>query len=278
MKHIKHLLIKTKKQVYSSLIGNNTSKFKGDGYDFVELREYENGEDTKKIDWIISAKMQKPFVKIFYTQRELDINIIPILSGSLHFGTSKFKSDIVLEVSALLGYIATANLDSYSSFIANQTLIQNTKKTKKLLGVEAMIQKFANYNLLGKRVDCKQILYGINKFIRRKSLIFLIGDFFDFDVKILDILSKKHEIVAIIVRDKIEENPIALGNINLIDPQTNSLFEGELDKTIIQSYKQKVIKQDAVLIKNFKKNNISYIKSTHMNNHTKNYFNYMVSR
>jgi uncharacterized protein (DUF58 family) len=260
MKHIKHLLIKTKKQVYSSLIGNNTSKFKGDGYDFVELREYENGEDTKKIDWIISAKMQKPFVKIFYTQRELDINIIPILSGSLHFGTSKFKSDIVLEVSALLGYIATANLDSYSSFIANQTLIQNTKKTKKLLGVEAMIQKFANYNLLGKRVDCKQILYGINKFIRRKSLIFLIGDFFDFDVKILDILSKKHEIVAIIVRDKIEENPIALGNINLIDPQTNSLFEGELDKTIIQSYKQKVIKQDAVLIKNFKKNNISYIK------------------
>jgi uncharacterized protein (DUF58 family) len=260
MKHIKHLLIKTKKQVYSSLIGNNTSKFKGDGYDFVELREYENGEDTKKIDWIISAKMQKPFVKIFYTQRELDINIIPILSGSLHFGTSKFKSDIVLEVSALLGYIATANLDSYSSFIANQTLIQNTKKTKKLLGVEAMIQKFANYNLLGKRVDCKQILYGINKFIRRKSLIFLIGDFFDFDVKILDILSKKHEIVAIIVRDKIEENPIALGNINLIDPQTNSLFEGELDEAIVQSYKQKVIKQDAVLIKNFKKNNISYIK------------------
>ncbi len=60
------------------MLGNNTTLFKGEGYDFVELREYEDGEDIKKIDWIISAKMQKPYVKVFHSQRELNITIAPI--------------------------------------------------------------------------------------------------------------------------------------------------------------------------------------------------------
>ena len=75
-------------------------------------------------------RCKNPYVKVFNTQRELDINIIPILSGSTYFGTSILKKDIITEICSMLGYIATAQGDSYSSFIANETSILNTKKQK----------------------------------------------------------------------------------------------------------------------------------------------------
>ena len=84
---LKKIVIKTKKQVFSEIIGNSVTKLKGEGYDFCELREYENGEDIKNIDWVISAKMQKPYVKIYHSQKELNIKIISFLNGSVYFGT-----------------------------------------------------------------------------------------------------------------------------------------------------------------------------------------------
>ena len=89
---LQKILIKSKKAAFSHIIGNNSTLFKGEGYDFVELREYEDGEDIKKIDWKTTAKMQKPYVKVFHSQRELNISIVPILNGSIHFGTTRLKT------------------------------------------------------------------------------------------------------------------------------------------------------------------------------------------
>lgn len=86
---LKKILIKTKKQTFSEIIGNNTSKQKGEGYDFCELKEYEYGEDVKNIDWVISAKMQKPYVKVYHAQKQLNIKIVNFLNGSTYFGTKK---------------------------------------------------------------------------------------------------------------------------------------------------------------------------------------------
>jgi len=258
--NIKQLLIKTKKAVFSQQIGNNTSKIKGEGYDFVELREYEDGEDIRKIDWTISAKMQKPYVKVFHTQRELDINIIPILNGSSYFGTSILKKDIITEVCSILGYIAVAQGDSYSSFIANEISILNTKKSKKILGVQKMIEKIVAYNPIGKKTNYKNITLDIHKQIQKKSLLFFIGDFFNCEDLNLKLLSKKHEVIVIIVRDKFEECPQTLGNVNLIDPSTTSLFKGDLNKSLIKNYSQKIINHDNLLYKKLKKEGIEFIK------------------
>ena len=170
--NLKKILIKTKKSIFSQQLGNNTSKFKGEGYDFVELREYENGEDIRKIDWIISAKMQKPFVKVFHTQRELDIKIVPILSGSVHFGTYKFKQDIITEICAILGYSCVSQGDNYSSFICNEKVYLNTKKTKKLFGVSLMCENIYNYNPIGKKVDYKTIVNELYVKIPKSQLYF----------------------------------------------------------------------------------------------------------
>jgi len=267
--NLKKLLIKTKKAVFSQQIGNNTSKIKGEGYDFVELREYEDGEDIRKIDWVISAKMQKPYVKVFNTQRELDINIIPILTGSTYFGTQILKKDIITEICSILGYVATAQGDSYSSFIANESSYINTLKTKKVMGVEEMIRKIDHYDALGKTVNYENIIYNLHKQIQKKSLIFLIGDFFNTENINLKLLSKKHEVVVIIVRDKFEESPVALGNINLIDPSTSQRFNGNLNSSLIKKYTQKVKIHDHLLFEQLKKSGIEFIKIYTEDNVTK---------
>jgi len=267
--NLKKLLIKTKKAVFSQQIGNNTSKIKGEGYDFVELREYEDGEDIRKIDWVISAKMQKPYVKVFNTQRELDINIIPILTGSTYFGTQILKKDIITEICSILGYVATAQGDSYSSFIANESSYINTLKTKKVMGVEEMIRKIDHYDALGKTVNYENIIYNLHKQIQKKSLIFLIGDFFNTENINLKLLSKKHEVVVIIVRDKFEESPVPLGNINLIDPSTSQRFNGNLNSSLIKKYTQKVKIHDHLLFEQLKKSGIEFIKIYTEDNVTK---------
>ena len=259
-KNLKKILIKTKKAVFSQQIGNNTSRFKGEGYDFVELREYENGEDIRKIDWVISAKMQKPYVKVFHTQRELDIKIVPILGGSVHFGTYKLKQEVITEICAVLGYSCVAQGDNYSSFICNEIVHLNSKKTKKLFGVSRFCENVYNYDTIGKRVDYKIITTGLYNLIPKKSIIFLIGDFFNIDNLNLKLLSKKHEVIAIIVRDKFEETPTRMGNVNFTDPETSKVFDGDLNSSLVKEYEKKVKINDYKLYENFRKAGVDFIK------------------
>jgi uncharacterized protein (DUF58 family) len=259
-KNLKKLLIRTKKAVFSQQIGNNTSKTKGEGYDFVELREYEDGEDIRKIDWVISAKMQKPYVKVFHTQRELDINIVPILSGSTYFGTKKLKKDVITEICSILGYICAAQGDNFSSYLANETVTLNTKKTKKLLGVEKMIETIANYNPIGNKVNYKNIVNNLYKQIQKKSILFLIGDFFNFKDESINLLTKKHEVIVIIVRDEFEENPTAIGNVNFTDPSSSQVFDGDLNNALVSNYNKQVQKNDHHLFESLKKSGIEFVK------------------
>ncbi len=259
-KVLKKILIKTKKAIFSQKIGNNTSKFKGEGYDFVELREYEDGEDIRKIDWVISAKMQKPFVKVFLAQRELDINIVPILGGSVHFGTSRLKQEVIAEVCAIIGYSSCAQGDTYSSFIANESVEIQTKRTKKLLTVDAMVENIYNYKTIGKKVNYAEISNQLFQKIRKKSIIFIIGDFFNTENLNLKLLAKKHEVIAIVIRDKFEEKPSLMGSVNFTDPQTFQKFDGVLNANLIKEYEKNIHNNDEKLYKNFKSNGIEFIK------------------
>lgn len=259
-KNIKKIIIKAKKSVFSSQIGNNTSKLKGEGYDFVELREYEDGEDIRKIDWVISAKMQKPYVKVFNIQRELNIQIVPLLTGSIHFGTKIFKQDIVTQVAAILGYSTIKNGDSFSSFIVNEEISLLTKKTKKQAAVEPMCEYIYNYDCIGKKIDYNNLSNKLFNTIKPKSIIFLIGDFLNIDRLDLKLLSKKHQVMAIIVRDRFEENPRSLGTVNLKDPQTFKSVQIDMNNYLLNDYKNKIKKSDNKLFEDFKKCNVSFTK------------------
>jgi uncharacterized protein (DUF58 family) len=257
---LKKLLIKARQAVFSEVIGNNTTLLKGEGYDFVELREYEDGEDIKKIDWVISAKMQTPYVKVFHSQRELNITIAPILGGSVHFGTKRLKQEVISEISAILGYSCVKQGDSFNSFICNEQVTLNTKRTKKIFGVTSMVDQIYTYKVLNKKINYLNITNQLFKQVGKKSLIFLIGDFFNTSSLDLRVLSKKHEVVAIIVRDKFEEDPKVLGSVNLIDPQISINFNGDMNNALVDEYKRKIKENDHNLYEHFQKCGVKFTK------------------
>ena len=257
---VKKILIKTKKSVFSEIIGNNNSLFKGDGYDFVELREYEDGEDIKKIDWMISAKMHQPYVKVFHTQRELNISIVSLLNGSMHFGSKRFKQETLSEVVALLGFSCVKQGDPFNSFIANETLQNITKKSKKIFSVYEMVERLEEYTCIGKSINYELISQELYTQLKKRSIIFILGDFFDIENLDLRLLSKKHEVVAIIIRDKFEENPAQLGSVNLIDPSSALSYEGVMNKSSTQAYMKKIKENDHNLYEHFQSCGIKSVK------------------
>ncbi len=150
--------------------------------------------------------------------------------------------------------------DPFASFIANENLKICTKKSKQIFNVNFMAEQLYNYNVIGKNMDYEKIIKELFKSIQHKSMIFLIGDFFNINKLDLKLLCQKHEIRAIIVRDKFEENPIELGNVNFIDPSSNKSFEGVLNKSTIDNYVKNVKENDHKLYTHFQNCGVKFTK------------------
>ncbi len=258
MGKLQKILVKARRQVFSEMIGNNPSPFHGEGYDFIELREYMPGDDIRHIDWNITAKMQRPFVKVFREERELSVSVVSVLNGSVYFGSKRFKQELIAEINALLGFSVIKNGDLLSSFIFTDKLESSLKPSKNIYSVHKMTQNVLEFDPLGKKVDFKTVSDTLFKRIRRKSLIVIIGDFFE--IPDFKVLARKHEVVAIIVRDRLEEEPPEMGFASLVDPETNEVLEGDFNSYSIKEYKKRVLQNDRKLFETLKKHQIRFAK------------------
>jgi uncharacterized protein (DUF58 family) len=243
---MKTILLKTKAQVFGNLLGRHTSVFKGNGIDFKELREYIYGEDAKKIDWKITAKFNKPYVKEFEEEREINVIICVLASGTLHFGSKRLKSELISELTALIGYSAVKYDDKVSLVIYEKKPIMHFKPTKQINSIPIFIEYLENFDYLRKDYDFSFIDY-LNKF--QKSLLFLIGDFY----KHPPLKNLKHETFVLWVRDKFEENPQEIGECDLINPINFKETHTSLNKKTVQKYKKELKKQDGEFINYLKK-------------------------
>jgi len=258
MSKLAKILVRARRQVFSEMVGNNPSIFQGEGYDFIELREYMPGDDIRHIDWNITAKMQRPYIKIFREERELNVVVVSMLNGSVHFGSSRFKQDLISEINALLSFSALRNGDLLSTYIFANQMISHTKPTKKLSAVHKSVEAILAFDALGKKADYKVLSDTLYKRLRRKSLVIVVGDFFD--IPDFKVLAKKHEVLAIIVRDKFEEKPPVMGFSSLMDPETGQTLEGDFNRASIQKYAQKVNEHDHKLYETFRKDQIRFCK------------------
>jgi len=258
MSKLQKILVRARRQVFSEMVGNNPSIFQGEGYDFIELREYMPGDDIRHIDWNITAKLQKPYIKIFREERELNVVIASMLNGSVYFGSKRFKQDVIAEITAMLSFSTIKNGDLLSSYIFSDTLESSSKPSKKLFQVHKSTDEILNFDPLNKKADYKILANTLFKRLRRKSLIIIVGDFFE--IPDFKLLAKKHEVVAVIVRDRMEETPPQMGFTSLVDPESGAVLEGDFNTQTVKEYAKKVLVHDRELYATFRKHQIRFTK------------------
>ena len=264
MSKLQKILVRARRQVFSEMVGNNPSIFQGEGYDFIELREYMPGDDIRHIDWNITAKLQKPYIKIFREERELNVVVASMLNGSVHFGSKRFKQDVIAETVAMLSFSTIKNGDLLSSYIFTDKMESHRKPSKKLFSVHKNVEEIVNFEALNHKADYKALADTLFHRLKRKSLVIVIGDFFE--IPDLKLLAKKHEVVAIVVRDILEEKPPKMGFASLIDPETGNVLEGDFNDATVTSYAQKVTLHDRELYATFRKHQVRFTKIyTHEN-------------
>lgn len=258
MSKLQKILVKARRQVFSEMVGNNPSIFQGEGYDFIELREYMAGDDIRHIDWNITAKMHKPYIKIFREERELNVVVASMLNGSIHFGSKRFKQDLIAELVALLSFSVIKNGDLLSTYNFTDHMVSHLKPSKKVFQVHKAVEEILNFDPINQKADYKNLADTLFKRLKRKSLVIVIGDFFE--IPDFRLLAKKHEVLAIIVRDHLEEKPPAMGFASLVDPESGTVLEGDFNKSSVSEYAAKVHNHDRKLYEALKKQQIRFTK------------------
>ena len=252
------LQIKARHQVYTLLSGNNLSKLHGEGYDLSELREYQPGDDVRKINWIITAKQGKPYVKELHANRELSVVIAAMMGGSLWFGENNAKQDTLVEVAALLGYAAHQNGDLFTGISYQKHSNSFQPPTKQLFHIETFAERLFEANTMGTLLAYDEAIKDLFLRIQKPSLIFIVGDFLQ--EADLSLLAQKHEVIAIIIRDRTEEDPKKLGEVILKDPQSSSKMNTFFGQKSINRYLARLRENDDALQEHFMRYGIRYTK------------------
>ena len=255
---LKALQLKARHQVYTLLSGHNLSNLHGEGYDFSELREYQMGDDIRKINWMITAKLGKPYIKELHANRELSVVVATLMDASLYFGSGNAKQAKLTEVATLLGYATQQQSDLFTGVCYTQTQTYMTPPTKQLYHIEEFSQTLFETSLLGTTLHTNRAIQDLFQRIHKSSLVFVLGDFLE-EID-LSLLAQKHEVIAILIRDKEEASPKALGEVTLSNPKDNSKMETYFGKQNVKKYLAKLKEHDEKLIEHFSQHDIRYVK------------------
>ena len=251
------ILIKTRRNIFGQNVGGSPSLFSGNGLDFKELREYEIGDDVRKINWKVTAKAGRPFVNLFNEERELNIVVAFMVSGSIYFGTRRFKQELMAEILALLSYSSIKNDDRLSTLFFSDKEEFFMPPTKKMGALNITLEKALGLNPLEHESDYSAFVDYVNERIKKRSLIFIVGDFYgDIDLSMLN----KHEVFAVMVRDRFEEAPKLLDEMELVDPNTMEHQEFMLSPKILNAYQKELQAHDQQLMMHFDQHRIKHTK------------------
>lgn len=222
LKKIRRIEIRTSRLVNDLFGGEYESVFKGQGIEFADVREYVPGDDIRTIDWNVTARSQHPFVKKFVEERELTVLFVVDMSGSQYFGSGeKLKSEVAAEITALLAFSAVKNHDKTGLLICTDEVEKYVPVKKGRNHVLRVVREILYYQPRRKKTRLAAALEYLHSILTRTAVIFLISDFLDEGYeKSLKVLSRKHDVIAIHLRDRRELDFPAAGLIELEDGET----------------------------------------------------------
>ena len=223
IKKVRKIEIKTRGLSSNIFAGQYHSAFKGRGMAFSEVREYQYGDDVRDIDWNVTARFNKPYVKVFEEERELTVMLLVDMSASLDFGTSGMsKKNMVAEIAATLAFAAIQNNDKIGAIFFTDRIEKFIPPQKGRKHILYIIREVLGFEPESKQTDITVPLQYLTNAIKKRCTTFVLSDFIDErDFKsALTIANRKHDVVAIQVYDKRVEELPDVGLMKMADPES----------------------------------------------------------
>jgi len=222
LEKVRRIEIRTNNLVNSVFSGEYQSVFKGRGMEFSEVREYQQGDDIRTIDWNVTARMGHPFVKKFVEERELTVMLLVDASSSGEFGTVKqMKGEIAVEICALLAFSAIKNNDRVGLIIFTDEIEKFIPPKKGRRHVLRVIRELLYFQPKRNRTDISAALTYLRNVVNRRSVVFLVSDFMAKGYeRALKVAHHRHDIIAITITDPREMKLPKLGFVQLEDAET----------------------------------------------------------
>jgi uncharacterized protein (DUF58 family) len=219
---IKAIQIRTQRLVSDAFAGEYESAFRGRGMEFEEVREYQPGDDIRHIDWNVTARMGYPFVKLHREERELTVMLLVDVSSSGAFGSgAKLKNEVAAEIAALLAYTAIKSNDRVGLIIFSDRIEHFIPPKKGRSHVWRVIRDILGFRAPRRRTDLQQALEYMSEVLPRRVVAFVISDFLDEGYEdLLRLSAKRHDVTAIVVRDRRELELPPIGLLELEDAET----------------------------------------------------------
>jgi len=261
LKQVRRIEIVTKHLVDGLVAGDYHSIFKGQGIEFSEIRDYRPGDDIRAIDWKVTARFDRPFVKEFIEERDLNVYFVFDYSGSNYFGDLVEKRRKAIELTATLMFSAMRNNDNVGLFIFTEDIERFIPARKGRRHVLKLISSLVSHQPQSRKTNIEKSLFYISNIIKKRSIIFILSDFYNQDfAKPLKILKRRHDVIAVKVSDPREAEIPDVGLIQLEDEETGEqLLVDTSDQSFRENYAKVVNEEEKRLNHLFNKNRIDVI-------------------
>ncbi|MDB5014491.1 MAG: hypothetical protein JWQ25_2693, partial [Daejeonella sp.] len=259
LKKVRKIEIKTRGLSNHLFSGEYHSAFKGRGMAFSEVREYQVGDEIRTIDWNVTARFNHPYVKVFDEERELTVMLLMDVSGSGNFGTvHQQKQDLATELCAVLAFSAIQNNDKVGVLFFSDKVEKFIPPKKGKSHILMIIRELIDFKPEHKGTNVAEALRYFTSAIKKKSTAFIISDFispaFENELKIAN---KKHDIIALRLYDRHEEEFPNLGLIPVKDEETGRIFwVNTADENVRHNFKVEALRRNAYVKEVFRKSGV----------------------
>lgn len=263
LKKVRSIEIKTKGLSNHIFAGEYNTAFKGRGMTFSEVREYEIGDDLRTIDWNVTARYNSPFVKVFEEEREITLMLMVDVSSSSSFGTNKrFKRELVSEISAVLAFSAIKNNDKVGVIFFSDKIEKFISPSKGKKHILRIIKEILIFKSTSKKTNIKKALEYFNRVTKKRSICFLLSDFFDSDFfDPIKLSAKRHDLVAVNTLDSRELEIPNVGLLSLQDSEEeNEILVDSSDRKFRENFKNQQLFRLEILKKELRLSGADYIQ------------------
>lgn len=260
LKRVRKIEIKTRGLSKNIFAGEYHSAFKGRGMTFSEVREYQYGDDIRNIDWNVTARHNRSYVKIFEEERELTVMLMIDVSASRNFGTiSKLKKNQITEIAAVLAFSAIQNNDKIGVIFFSDKIEKFIPPKKGRTHILHIIRELIDFYPEDKQTDIEQALEYMTNSIKKRCTCFVISDFIDEHdfAHALAIANRKHDVVALRVYDPRENQLPPVGMMYLRDAETGEqMWVDTSDKKLREAYEKYAFVREKELDAIFKRSGV----------------------